>query len=81
MPVSVAADIRPLFTDTDIDHMSFFCDLSNFDDVKVNADDILSRLNGTGGPLMPPVSAGGPLSFPKIISARIYDASRTRLVW
>jgi hypothetical protein len=60
MPVSFAADIRPLFTDTDIDHMSFFCDLSDFDDVKVNADDILSRLNGTGGPLMPPVSAGGP---------------------
>ena len=60
MPVSFAANIRPLFTDTDIDHMSFFCDLSNFDDVKVNADDILSRLNGTGGPLMPPVSAGGP---------------------
>jgi hypothetical protein len=28
--------------------------------VKVNADDILSRLNGTGGPLMPPVLAGGP---------------------
>jgi hypothetical protein len=30
MPVSFSADIRPLVTDTDIDHMSFFCGLSNF---------------------------------------------------
>jgi hypothetical protein len=66
MTISFASDIRPLFTDVDIDHMSFFCDLSNYDDVKTNADDILSRVNGTGGPVMPPASAGGPWSADKI---------------
>ena len=60
MAVSYAADIRPLFTDTDIDHMSFFCDLASYEDVKTNADDILGRLNGSGGPQMPPKNSGGP---------------------
>lgn len=60
MAVSYAADIRPLFNDTDINHMSFFCDLANYDDVKTNADDILNRLKGVGGPVMPPSSADGP---------------------
>jgi hypothetical protein len=60
MPVSFAADIRPLFTDTDIDHMSFFCDLSSYNDVKTNSAAILGRLNGTGGHQMPPASTGGP---------------------
>ncbi|MBV8526546.1 MAG: hypothetical protein JOY71_31285 [Acetobacteraceae bacterium] len=60
MPASFASIIRPLFTQTDIDHMSFFCDLSSYDDVKTNAKDILGRLNGTGGNQMPPTSAGGP---------------------
>ena len=60
MPVSFATDIRPLFTQVDIDHMQFFCDLSNYNDVKTNADDILGRLKGKGGPMMPPANAGGP---------------------
>jgi hypothetical protein len=60
MAVSFAKDIRPLFTDTDIDHMSFFCDLSSYDDVKTNATDILGRLNGKGGRQMPPPETGGP---------------------
>jgi hypothetical protein len=60
MAVSFATNIRPLFNDTDIDHMSFFCNLASYDDVKTNAADILGRLNGTGGRQMPPVSSGGP---------------------
>lgn len=60
MAVSFATDIRPLFTPTDIDHMSFFCDLSSYDDVKTNAPDILNRLKGIGGAQMPPKSTGGP---------------------
>jgi hypothetical protein len=59
-PVSFAADIRPLFTDIDIQHMSFFCDLSKFEDVRDNADDILDRLTQTGLRQMPPTSSGGP---------------------
>ena len=60
MPVSFASDICPLFTPTDIDHMSFFCDLSSHDDVKANATEILGRLNGTDGKQMPPAADGGP---------------------
>jgi hypothetical protein len=60
MAVSFAKDISPLFTATDIDHMQFFCDLSKYDDVKTNAGDILDRLQGNGGPVMPPANAGGP---------------------
>jgi hypothetical protein len=62
MAVSYATDILPLFTPTDISHMSFFCNLASYDDVRTNADDILGRLNGTGGPVMPPKRSGGPWS-------------------
>lgn len=58
-PISFAADIAPLFTKIDIAHMSFFCDLSNYDDVKTNADDILSRLKGENGAVMPPPPSRG----------------------
>ena len=52
--LSYAKDIRPLFTQTDVDHMAFAMDLSSHDDVKQNADAILSVVrNGS----MPP---GGP---------------------
>ena len=66
MAVSFSADIRPLFTDEDIDQMSFWCDLSNYDDVKTNAADILGRLDGSTGSIMPPESSGGPWSTDKI---------------
>ena len=59
VPVGFAQDIRPLFTDIDVDHMSFFCDLSSYDDVKTNAQDILSRLKGMGGNVMPPPPTHG----------------------
>jgi len=37
MTVSYATNIRPLVTQTDIDHMAFFCDLASYADVKTNA--------------------------------------------
>ncbi len=61
-PVSFAADIRPLFRDIDVQHMAWFCDLSKYDDVRNNADDILDRLTKMGRRQMPPASAGGPWS-------------------
>ncbi len=64
MAVSFAKNIRPLFTETDIDHMSFFCNLASYDDVKANAPDILSRLNGTGGTQMPPPPPQGDGPWP-----------------
>ena len=60
-PVSFATDIRPLFTQMDIDHMSGFFDLSSFDDVKTNAPLILTRLQATSNDqvMPPPPDRGG----------------------
>lgn len=55
MAVSFAKDIRPIYTDEDIDHMSTFLDLSSYDDNKANSTKILMRLKGDGGKRrMPP---------------------------
>ena len=52
MAVGFAKDIRPLFTDEDVDHMKDQgIDLSDYNDCKSNADDILSAVK-TGR--MPP---------------------------
>jgi hypothetical protein len=59
MAVGFAADIRPLFTKLDIDHMTSFLDLSDYEDVKANADEILQRLKGVGGAVMPPPPSKG----------------------
>jgi hypothetical protein len=46
MPVSFAADIRPLFRESpDVDSMQGYgLDLSSFEDVKARASDIYARL-------------------------------------
>jgi hypothetical protein len=46
MPLSFAADIRPLFRDSpDVDAMKpFGLDLSSYDDVKAQAQDIYARV-------------------------------------
>jgi hypothetical protein len=41
---SFARDIRPLFRDSDIKRMQFAFDLSQYEDVKANADGIYARL-------------------------------------
>jgi hypothetical protein len=67
--ISFQKDIAPLFTQTDIDHMSWYCDLSKYEDVKANADDILGRLKGQTGAVMPPPpnrGGEGPWSAEKI---------------
>jgi hypothetical protein len=66
MAVSYATDIRPLFRPIDISRMAFFCDLASYDDVKTNAPHLLGRLKGEAGPVMPPVSTGGPWSADNI---------------
>src|SRR5437667_122504 len=42
---SFARDIRSLFRDSDISRMQFAFDLSQYDDVKANADGIYDRLS------------------------------------
>jgi hypothetical protein len=57
---SFAKDIAPLFTATDVDHMKpMGLDLSDYGDVKAQADAILARLKDAKNP-MPPKAAGGP---------------------
>ena len=41
---SFARDLRPLFRDSDIEEMQFAFDLSQYDDVKANADGIYDHL-------------------------------------
>ncbi len=54
--LSFAKDIRPMFTDTDVDHMSFAMDLSDAADVAKNADAILAVVKDGS---MPPARSGG----------------------
>jgi hypothetical protein len=55
-PLSFKTDIRPMFTDMDVDHMQGFgLDLSSYEDVVRLADSILQTV--TSGS-MPPSSSG-----------------------
>lgn len=59
-PVSFAAQILPLFTATDIAHMSNFGVMLaeySYMSQPTNAQNVLSRLNGTTTPIMPPPPA------------------------
>jgi hypothetical protein len=51
---SFATDIRPLFTDRDIQGMSKAFHLASYDDVKSRAAAIFDRIRGIGGAVMPP---------------------------
>ena len=44
-PVGYAKDIKPLFTETDHNHMEFMLNLWSYDDVKSNAAAILDSLS------------------------------------
>ena len=59
---SFSRDIQPLFSEIDVDHMRWFCDLRDYGDVKSHAPQILGRLKGESGPVMPPQDDGGPWS-------------------
>ena len=48
-PTSYEADIRPLFTQRDIQGMSKAFNLASYDDVKTHAAAIFDRIRGIGG--------------------------------
>jgi hypothetical protein len=52
---SFATDIRPKFTDEDVEHMNDMVgmDLNDYATVRDNADLILSRLKSTSNPMPP----------------------------
>ena len=51
---SFQADIRPLFTESDIHAMSKPFNLANYADVKAHAAVIYDCIRGIGGAVMPP---------------------------
>jgi hypothetical protein len=71
---SFAKDIRPLFTDEDVQHMSFVFDLSSFDDVKANSAGILDRVSrapGSPGIMPPPPRTPWPPAWVQLFKAWI----------
>lgn len=54
--LSFASDIRPMFTDTDVAHMSGMMDLSDRDSVLEHADAIYETVSSGS---MPPPNSGG----------------------
>jgi hypothetical protein len=62
---SFAADIRPLFTDRDIQAMSKAFNLGKYDDVKAHAAIIYDRIRAIGGAVMPPPPPRGEGPWPQ----------------
>ena len=74
-PLSFAADIRPLFTDVDVEHMqNYGLDLSSHDDVK-QAANILSTV--TAGRMLRP-AVGGSAGPPNVRNLSPMDGARCR---
>lgn len=64
-PTSFQADIRPLFTERDIQGMIKGFNLASYDDVKAHAPAIYDRIRGIGGALMPPPPPRGEGPWPQ----------------
>lgn len=64
-PTSFQTDIRPLFTERDIQGMSKAFNLESYDDVKRHAAAIYDRLRGIGGAVMPPPPPRGGGRWPQ----------------
>ena len=62
MTTSFQADIRPLFTERDIQGMIKGFNLASYDEVKAHAAAIYDRIRGIGGAVMlpPPPRGEGP---------------------
>jgi hypothetical protein len=62
---SFEADIRPLFTDRDIEGMRKGFNLASYAEVKAHASAIYDRIRGIGGPVMPPPPPQGEGPWPQ----------------
>jgi hypothetical protein len=62
---SFQADIRPLFTERDIQGMIKGFNLASYDDVKAHATAIYDRIRGIGGAVMPPPPPRGEGPWPQ----------------
>lgn len=61
---SYAKDIRPLFTQRDIDGMKKGFNLASYEEVKARAAAIYDRIRGIGGAVMPPPPPRGEGPWP-----------------
>jgi hypothetical protein len=64
-PTSFQADIRPLFTERDIEGMKKGFNLTSYDEVKAHGPEIYDRIRGIGGALMPPLPPRGEGPWPQ----------------
>jgi hypothetical protein len=64
-PISFQTDIRPLFTERDIQGMRKGFNLESYDDVKKHAAAIYDRIRGIGGAVMPPPPPSGEGPWPQ----------------
>ena len=62
---SFESDIRPLFTQRDIQGMSKAFNLASYAEVKVHATAIYDRIRGIGGAVMPPPPPRGEGQWPQ----------------
>jgi hypothetical protein len=62
---SFKTDIRPLFTDRDIQGMSRAFNLASYEEVKSHASAIYDRIRGIGGAVMPPPPPRGEGPWPQ----------------
>ena len=62
---SFQADIRPLFTQRDIEGMKKGFNLASYDEVKAHAAAIYDRIRGIGGAVMPPPPPRGEGPWPQ----------------
>jgi hypothetical protein len=62
---SFQTDIRPLFTERDIQGMKKGFDLESYDEVKKHAGAIYDRIRGIGGAVMPPPPPKGEGPWPQ----------------
>jgi len=62
---SFQADIRPLFTERDIQGMIKGFNLASYDEVKAHAAAIYDRIRGIGGAVMPPPPPRGEGPWPQ----------------
>ena len=62
---SFQTDIRPLFTERDIEGMRKGFNLASYDEVKAHAAAIYDRIRGIGGAVMPPPLPRGEGPWPQ----------------
>ena len=74
---SFHADIRPLFTERDIQGMIKGFNLASYDDVKAHAAAIYDRIRGIGGAVMPPPPPGGKVHGPRLALSYSQSGCRT----